>query len=53
MSDYNKIIAQFQKYNYSHESTLQKHEIDRVLNQITTSNTGQGEFDPAVADELW
>ena len=53
MSDYNKILNQFSKLNYHDNTEMEKHEIERALNQITYSNTGISDFDGAVADELW
>ena len=53
MADYNKILSQFTKLNYTESSEVTQNEIDRALDQIAYTNTGVNEFDRQVAEELW
>jgi hypothetical protein len=53
MSNYTRVLEEFRKLGYDENTFFQQNEINRVMDTISSRNTGSSEFDRSIAEELW
>ena len=53
MSLFRKILNEFNKLKYNENSRFSEYEINKAVDQLCSLNANVGEFDRAVAEQLW